>query len=151
MPIVGFNLTNIQAQKLKNIDSLKKNEQIKIESKLGITDVNEEKLPTGKTKTDGLRFDFEYSLKYQPEIGNININGFMYYMDDPKIIKDITEKWKREKNIPMDIKAQLLNTVVLKASIKALQLGQEINLPPHMPFPSLKPSTKKSSNEEYIG
>ena len=146
MPIVGFNLTNIQAQKLKRLEAETK--EIKIESKLGITDVKEEKLPTGKTKTDGLRFDFEFKLDYQPNIAKINIEGFIFYMDDPKVLKEITSKWAKDKNVPVNIKAQILNTVVLKASIKALQLEQEINIPPHMRFPSLKPLQK---NQDYVG
>ncbi|MFH1592933.1 MAG: hypothetical protein ABIB47_06220 [Candidatus Woesearchaeota archaeon] len=146
MPIVGFNLTNLQAQKTKPLES--KEKELKIQSKLGITAVKEEKLPTGKTKTDGLRFDFEFKLDYQPGIAKIAIEGFMYYMDDPKILKEITDQWKKEKNIPLDVKTQLLNTVVLRASIKALQLEQEINVPPHMPFPSVKPVTR---GKDYIG
>ena len=146
MPIVGYNLTNIQAQKLRPLDA--KDKDIKIQSKLGILDVKEEKLPTGKTKTDGLRFDFEFKLDYQPDIAKIAIEGFIYYLDDQASLKEITKKWSKEKNVPVDIKAIILNTVVLKASIKALQLEQEVNLPPHMQFPSLKPANK---NDDYIG
>jgi len=148
MPIVGFNLTNIQAQKLNPIEA--KGTDIKINSKIGITNIKEEKLPTGKSKSDGLRFDFEFKLEYQPEIANIIIEGFIYYMDDLKILKEITEKWSKEKNVPLDIKTQILNTVILRASIKALQLEQEINLPPHLPFPSVRPAPK-NKNESYIG
>ena len=149
MPIVGYNLTNIQAQKLKALDL--KSKELKINSKLGITNVKEEKLPTGKTRSDGLRFDFEFKLEYEPETAKVVLEGFIYYLDDPKIIKEITEKWNKEKNVPLDVKTQILNTIVLKASIKALQLEQEINIPPHMPFPSLKPAQTKSKSGEYIG
>ena len=65
------------------------------------------------------------------------------------ILKEITDKWSKEKNVPVDIKTLILNTVVLKASIKALQLEQEINLPPHMPFPSVRPA--KNKKDDYIG
>ena len=65
MPIVGFNFNKISAEK-KN--PIKKETQIKINSKLGITNLKKEELPTGKTKTEGLRMDFEFSLDYQPDI-----------------------------------------------------------------------------------
>lgn len=150
MPIVGFNFNNIQAQKTKNLDSLKKDEQVKIDSKLGIKEVKEEKLPTGKTKTDGLKFDFELSLDYQPGVAKIVIGGFIYYMDDSNIIKEILETWKKKKDVPINIKTDVLNTVLLKATIKAFQLEQEINIPPHMPFPAIKPASEKGKGE-YIG
>lgn len=148
MPVVGFNFNKISAEKK---DLIKKNTQIKINSKLAITNVNKEELPTGKTKAEGLKLDYEFFLDYQPDIAQIQINGFVYYMDDPNIIKDIVKGWEKEKNIPIDVKQQVLNTIILKTTIKALALEQEINIPPHMPFPSVEPLRTKPKKDEYIG
>ncbi|MEK6934463.1 MAG: hypothetical protein AABW46_01155 [Nanoarchaeota archaeon] len=147
MPIVGFNFTKLNAEK-KNL--ITKDTKININSKLGIKEVHEEKLPTGKTKADGLRFDFEFILEYQPKIANITIEGNIYYTDDPKTMQDIIKTWKDKKDIPVKIKQLVLNTVVLKASIKALSLEQEINIPPHMPFPIVRPANEVKGRE-YIG
>ena len=148
MPIVGFNFNKILAEK-KNL--IKTDTQIKINSKLGITNVSKEDLPTGKQKSTGLKLDFEFSLDYQPDIAIIDIQGFIYYLDEPSKINEILKNWEKEKNIPIDIKKQVLNTIILKSTIKALSLQQEINIPPHMPFPSVEPVKKKEKKDEYIG
>jgi|SRR3989344_369863 len=149
MPIVGFNFTKLQAEKLNPIKEATK---VNINSKLGIKQVSEEKLPTGKTQSDGLRFDFEFILEYNPKIANITIEGFIYYMEDPKLMKEIIKNWKDKKDIPLDIKQLVLNTVILRSSIKALALEQEINIPPHIPFPTVRPVVnEKEESGDYIG
>ena len=145
MPIVGFNLTKLNAVKKNQIT---KSTKLEIKAKLGIKDVNEEELPIGKVKNKGLKFTFEYHLNYEPDIANIEIEGYIYYLEDQKTIEEITKYWKDKKDVPTEIKQQILNTVVLKATIKALSLEQEINIPPHIPFPTVQPAKKK---ENYIG
>jgi len=142
MPIVGFNFKKLHAEK-KNL--IKENTKIKIDSKIGITNLDFEKLPTGSKKSDGLRIDFEFLLNYQPDIADIAIEGFIYYLDDLPKIKEIEKTWKDKKDIPVEVKQQILNSVILKATIKALALEQEINVPPHMPFPSIQPASKKKN------
>lgn len=149
MPIVGFNFTKLVADKFNPIKEATK---VNINSKLGIKQVSEEKLPTGKTQSDGLKFDFEFILEYNPKIANITIEGFIYYMDDPKIMKEIIKNWKDKKDIPLDIKQLVLNTVILRSSIKALALEQEINIPPHIPFPTVRPVVNEDEGKgNYIG
>lgn len=143
MPIVGFNFTQIHSEKKKALEG-----QVQIKSNVTITDVKEEKLPTGKTKTDGLRFDFNFSLEYEPKIGNISLQGFIYYMDDPKILKEVLEDWKKKKTMSKEVTEQIINTVLYRASIKAITLAEEINLPPHIRMPIIAPN---ANPKDYIG
>lgn len=144
MPIVGFNYNKIDVEKKD-----KTAQKMSIKSDVQITNIKEEKLPTGKTKTDGLRFDFVYNVAYEPKIGNINLNGFIYYLDDLKIIKDILKSWKKDKSIPDNVTLEIINAVLFRSTIKALTLSQEVNLPPHLPvIPKANP---KSKSKDYIG
>ena len=143
MPIVGFNFTYISSEKNKQIEG-----QIQIKSKVNITSIKEEKLPTGKTKTDGLRFDFTFKLDYEPKIGNINLKGFIYYMDDPKILKHTLNEWKKKKTISKEVTEQIINTILYRASIKAISLAEDINLPPHIRMPIVAANVNP---KDYIG
>ena len=143
MPIVGFNFTNIHSEKKSQIEG-----KIEIKSKVNISSVKEEKLPTGKTKTDGLRFDFEFNLDYEPKIGNINLKGFIYYMDDPKLLKDIFNDWKKKQTISKEVTEQIINAILYRASIKAISLAEDINLPPHLRMPIVAPNVNP---KDYIG
>jgi|SRR3989344_941852 len=147
MPIVGFNYNKISVEKKQVTDPTK---NIQIKSNVTITDVKEEKLPTGKQKSDGLKLDFEFSLEYEPEMGHINLSGFIYYMEDPKVMKTIFKDWQKDKKLPQEVTGQVINTILLKSNIKALYLSQEVNLPPHIQMPRVVPKDNKAA-EEYIG
>ena len=145
MPIVGFNFTKVYVEKKSQVEDTP---NIQIKNNAVITEVVEEKLPTGKSKADGLRFNFKFSLLYEPNVGEIELIGFIYYLDDPEIIKNIYKSWKKDKKISKELTIHIVNTILFKGSIKALELSQEVNLPPHLPLPSVNP---KSSPESYIG
>lgn len=145
MPIVGFNFNKVHVEKKEKTEQLT---NIQVKNDVLITNVQEEKLPTGKAKADGLKFDFKFHLKYEPEVGEIELIGFIYYLDEPEIIKDIFKSWKKDKKIPPELTAVLVNTVLVKGTIKALTLSQEVNLPPHLPLPTVNP---KAAPESYIG
>ena len=145
MPIVGFNFSKVYVEKKSKVDETP---NIQIKNSAVITDVVEEKLPTGKAKSDGLRFDFKFSLQYEPNVGEIELIGFIYYLDEPETIKNIFKSWKKDKKISKELTVHIINTVLFKGSIKALALSQEVNLPPHLPLPAVNP---KASPESYIG
>jgi len=143
MPIVGFNFDKILVEKNKKVE---KNMQLKTD--VSITEVQEEKLPTGDQNLEGLRFNFKFELKYEPKIGEINIQGFIYYLTEPKLVKDVIKGWKKDKSIPKPITAEIINMVLYRANIKALLLSQEVNLPPHLNIPRI---SEKSKAKDYIG
>ncbi len=145
MPIVGFNFSKIFVEKKIKVET---SLNIQIKNNVLITDVQEEKLPTGKSKSDGLKFDFKFNLQYEPNVGEIELIGFIYYMDDPDIIKNIYKSWKKDKKLSPELTTTIVNTILFKGSIKALNLSQEVNLPPHLPLPAVNP---KSNPENYIG
>ena len=145
MPIVGFNFDRVLVEKNTKIDEKTK---IQVKHNILITNLVEEKLPTGKSKADGLKFDFKFSLDYEPNIGKIELSGFIYYLDDHEILKNILKTWKKDKSLPQELTAMIINTVSIKGNIKALSLSQEVNLPPHIPLPTMN---AKASSESYIG
>lgn len=145
MPVVGFNFSKIFVEKKTKVENVP---NIQIKNNVMITDVQEEKLPTGKSKSDGLKFDFKFSLQYEPNVGEIELVGFIYYLDDPETIKNIFKSWKKDKKVSKEITTHLVNTVLFKGNIKALALSQDVNLPPHLPLPTVNP---KADPESYIG
>ena len=146
MPIVGFNFSKVYVE--KKITKVEEKLKIQIRNDVLITNVEEEKLPTGKSKADGLKFDFKFSLRYEPGVGEVELLGFVYYLDEVEVIKTIYKNWKKDKKIPQEITENIVNTVLLKGSVKALSLAQEVNLPPHLALPVVSP---KASPETYIG
>jgi hypothetical protein len=144
MPFIGFNFDKILAERKKD----EVNGNISVKHNLNILDLKEEEINLDK-KQEVLRFTFEFVLNYEPEQGFIKINGHLLFLDSPKKMKDIIQDWKKDKKIPPEIMQSLFNTILAKSNIKALQLSQDINLPPHLPMPRLE--KQKPNLNEYIG
>lgn len=141
MPIVGFNFEKILSERKEGISG-----PIKITSDINLKDVVEEKFKVGKSE-ELLKFNFEFKIGYE-QIGSIELNGHVLYLDEPKKIKEILNEWKKNKNIPQEIARQIINTILFKCNIKALSLEQDINLPPHLNLPKVQPV---KDPKEYIG
>jgi hypothetical protein len=132
MSIVGFNFEKIMVEKKNKVNS-----NLKIKSNLSITNLEQEKLNL-TSAGDILKFNFEYSVDYEPEVGKILLNGNLLYMEEPEKVKTILADWKKDKKLPKPLMAQIFNTILAKSNIKSLSLTQEVNLPPHIKLPILK-------------
>jgi hypothetical protein len=136
MPIAGFNFEKIQAERSKDIKG-----KVNIKQDLTIKKVIEEKVPLSKSG-EAIKFYFEFKINYEEKIGSIILTGNVLYFDEPKKIKEIISSWNKNKKVPPEITTPVLNTVLFKCNIKALELSQDVNLPPHIPLPKLQ--TKKA-------
>ena len=57
--------------------------------------------------------------------------------------EDNLDKGWKDKEIPEEFRIAIFNIILRKASVRALQLEEELNLPYHMPFPSIKSQEEK--------
>ena len=134
MPIIGFNFNQIIAEKNNKITG-----KLNIKNDLAIKSIEQEKITLEKSE-EVLKFNFEYIINYEPKVGKIAITGNILYMDEPKKIKEILDNWKKQKKLSNELAPRILNTILSKCNIKALILSQDINLPPHIKMPFVKPS-----------
>ncbi len=143
MPIVGFNLEKINVEKKDPITG-----QIKIKNNILVKAVKEKELSLGTTTKKGLKFNFEFSITYEPKIGAILVEGHILYLEEEEKIKELLKNWKKDKKIPNTIMADLVNTILIRCTVKTLSLAQEVNLPPHLQLPRVSP---KADTSNYIG
>lgn len=151
MPIVGFNFDKLSVERKAPLQK-----GMKASHNITIEDVKEELLNLGeKNKKSGLKFSFEYVVDYQPKIGEVLIKGHIFYLENEKKVKEIVSKWKKERKMDADLTANLINTAIIKSTIKALNMAQDLNLPPHLPIPTVsrRQETKITDDKanEYIG
>ena len=142
--IVGFGFTKLSAEKGE-----KPKGKIDINNNVSIKEVQEDNFSLGKDKQQNvLRFIFEFTSKYEPNIGKMLFEGELLYLEEPKKAKEILSSWKKDKKIPSEIMAGLLNTILTKCNVQALILSQEVNLPPPIPMPKVQVAAPEKS---YIG
>ena len=142
--IVGFGFTKLNAEKNEKVQG-----KIDINNNVSIKDIKEDSFSFGSNKQNVIKFIFEFTSKYEPSVGNILFEGELLYMEDPKKTKEILASWKKDKKVPKELMAGLLNTILTKCNVQALILSQEVNLPPPIPMPKVQIAQQTEKN--YIG
>lgn len=132
MKFIGFNFNKISVERLQPIKS-----GLKIQTSVDIKEIKETKADFFNPKESLLEITFSYSIKYEPQAAELDFSGLILISTDPKEAKDILKKWKK-RDLPNGFRIQIVNIVMRKASLKALALEDEMNLPLHIPMPSIK-------------
>lgn len=144
MKIVGFNINKINIERQDSPAG-----EVKVQSKLDIENINEEQVPFNKTTV--LRFDFFFNLNYEPKLGKLEIKGSLLILDEGEL-KDVLKEWKSKKTFSHASKIDILNYILSKCNLKAINLEEEVGLPLHIPFPKLALDFKKEDNRaKYTG
>jgi hypothetical protein len=60
-------------------------------------------------------------------------------MDESGKNKKILEEWKKDKKLNEEISALVFNTILARCNVKALNLAQDVGLPPHFRLPLVRP------------
>ena len=141
--IVGFGFTKLSAERKEAAKG-----KIDINNNVTIKNVEEADISFGKNNQSVIKFLFEFTSKYEPNVGTILFEGELLYMEEPKKSKEILSGWKKDKKVPKELMAGLLNTILTKCNIQALILSQEINLPAPIPLPKVQIAQQGKS---YIG
>jgi hypothetical protein len=103
----------------------------KLELKSNINIKSVEKIKEAK---DILRIEYIFNINYS-ELGKITIEGLLFLKGDKDTINNIIKK-QEEKDYDSEEFIFIMNTVMQKASLKALQLEEELDLPIHIKLPS---------------
>ena len=134
MRIIGFDLNKINIERTGNVKG-----EIKINNNVAIKEIDKIAVPIKRENQEGLRFGFEFTSNYEPKLGHILINGNVVIVEDKKKAEDILKQWKKDKKAESDVMTAVLNTVLEKCNIEALILSRDVNLPPSIPLPKVKP------------
>lgn len=137
MKLVGFDFKKISAERFK--DSA---ESLKFNTKLDISSINTLKSDILKTKEELLKIEFVYSVFYEPEFAKLELAGKIIIAVEPRIARDILKGWKDKETLD-EFRIFMFNIILRKANIKALQLEEELGLPPHIPLPSVNKENMK--------
>lgn len=140
MRIIGFTVSKVLAERKKTVQ-----DKIEIKSGLNIDNISKEEIDISKNPS--LKFDFSYSVSYEPEAGNILINGSVIALDEKDEGKEILKEWKKKK-FTHHLKLSLFNFIMDKCNLKALHLEEELSLPFHIPLPKLSLGPDQKSEEK---
>jgi len=143
MRIIGLNFTKISAERFKIIDG-----EMQISSNIEFESIDEEDVPV--LEGDVLSFSFKYSLSYDPSYSLIEFKGKILVIIDEKdklTKKEIIKGWGK-KEINNELRLGLLNFIMVKGNVRALQFEEDLNLPYHLPMPKLEIKTEEDKSKD---
>ena len=125
MKIIGAKFFEIEAKRDQDFSG-------KIELKTNVQIISLEEIKESK---DTLKVSYIFGVNYGT-LGEIKIKGDLFILSNSKTIKIILKNKKnKEYNTPEYI--NITNFIIKKASIKAFELEEELNLPIHIKLPTL--------------
>jgi hypothetical protein len=125
--LAGVNFYKVSAEKNPEFK-----DKITIKPSINIANIEEYK----PSKNDVCKVDFNFGINYG-DLGKVALTGAVFLSMDGKTLKEILKSWK-DKKLDNDTNVLILNVIMQKASLKALQLEEELGLPPHVALPRLQ-------------
>src|SRR3989344_5706939 len=125
MRVIGFNYTKISAERTVEPGKIEK-----VTQNLEFTSVDKDEIDLIK-ESSIIRVSFAFSLNYEPNKGKIQLEGTILLNTDSEKAKQILKNWKK-KQIGEQLRVLLIKLVMNKCALKALNLEEELNLPPHI-------------------
>ena len=137
MAIIGLSFNVMEAKRDKE---QKIKAEIKVNSVPRINDIREVTISTlGGKKV--LSMDFEFVTTYDPRVGEIKIGGDLLYLTEDN--KTLLKQWEKEKKIPEKPSLEILNYLFRRCLIKVSNIAEDLQLPPPLPMPTVKPKAAK--------
>lgn len=140
MKIVGFSFNKINIERFST-----KAEELKINTNININEIDSVKADLFKAKNEFISIKFSYIIKYEPEYAKIELSGNILVSIEPKLAKQVIKDWKDNKKLQEDFRIFVFNVILTKSNLKALALEDELNLPIHIPLPSVKRESQEKN------
>jgi len=143
MTIVKINIHKVHAT--RNLDA--KGGQIKINNNVSVTNV--EDLAFAVEGKKGLKFTFAFNCAYEPNLGKIDVEGQVLFVDEGKKVEEVKKSWEKNKTVPVEIMEQIVNAALHKGNIQAIKISEDVSLPSPLPLPKVKTGqtpTKEDKN-----
>lgn len=137
--IIAYRITSITAER-KEVQA----SRIDISSTPKIVSVERKKKDLG--------IGFEFTIVYNPNMGQIKITGELLYRE--KSLKEVLDYWKRNGKLSERTDIEVKNFLFRKCLTLGVALSEQLNLPPPVMFPMLAPQKDKLKEEDkttYIG
>ncbi len=143
MQVIGFNLTKVLAERSPNFT------RSAINTNIEFSNVEKEKVDLLKD-AEAVKISFKFSIIYEDrekkdkKNGEVSCEGVIVLSTSKEEAKDFHKSWKK-KEVPKDTMIPLYNVILKKCSVNALQLEDDLNLPPHIPFPQVRAQPPKDN------
>lgn len=132
MAILNFRLTRVTGEKR---DKLSKNTKVKANS--AIVSVKKE---SSEGVGEYLQVNFRYEVKYEPEIGEIVLEGNLWYAH-PKL-NEYAEEGKDKIQLKNEAVQEISTSIVRESLLESLDIAKKLRLPLPINLPRVEIKSK---------
>ena len=90
---------------------------------------------------DYLHVNFKYDVLYQPDVGEVHLEGTMWYTN-PKL-DSVVEETKDKVELKNDAIREISTAVVQESIVEALDMSRKLQLPAPLQLPSVNVKAEK--------
>jgi len=140
MTVYNFKINKMSGERRdKNVKG------VEVKANSTILSVKKEK---DKRIGDYLHVNFKYDVLYEPEVGEVHLEGSLWYTH-PKldsVVSDLKDKVELKNEAIKEIS----NSVIQESIVEALDISRKLQLPPPLQLPtvSVKPEKMKFTKAE---
>jgi len=87
-------------------------------------------------KTNFIKIKYNFEVNYG-ELGQIYLEGFLIFSSETKTLNEIKKSWE-DKKIDSKEYISILNFIIHKATIKTIEIEDELILPIHLKLPVIE-------------
>ena len=132
MTIVNFKLTKVTGEKR---DRVSKKTTVKANS--AIESVKKEK---SDNVGEYLNVNFKYEVRYEPDIGEIILEGNLWYIH-PKL-KDVIEDSKDKIKLKKEAVQEISTSIIRECLLESLDIAKKLRMPLPINLPSVEIKAK---------
>jgi len=132
MTIVKININKVNAQ--RNLEA--KGGQFNLKNNVALKNVEEMEFNVPGKK--GIKFSFAFNCNYQPDLGSIEVEGQVLYVDEEAKAQEVLDAWKNKGQVPSEVMVKIVNAALHKGNIQAIKISEDINLPSPLQLPKVK-------------
>jgi hypothetical protein len=127
LKLMGSRLIHISGKREPEFDG-----KLSINTNIKITNIEQM-----KDSKEAIRVEYDFNIDYG-DLGSIDLHGILFFQANSKTIKSLAKSWK-EKKFDSQEHMRITNVIIQKATVKALEIEEELGLPMHIRLPSVKP------------
>lgn len=119
MPVINFRITDLGGTRTE-----KEAGSVDVRSNFKIVSVKRDKKGDGK---DFLLVNFEFDVTYKPNVGDMQLKGYLWYQEEnmDKLVKDNGDKLELDPQLIKNIST----TIIRESIVESLDIAKKLRLP----------------------
>ncbi len=119
MPVINFRITDLGGTRTE-----KEAGSVDVRSNFKIVSVKRDKRDDGK---DFLLVNFEFDVTYKPNVGDMQLKGYLWYQEEnmDKLVKDGGDKLELDPQLIKNIST----TIIRESIVESLDIAKKLRLP----------------------